>query len=369
MDPSRLRPLLRLLLAPGMHSAAAARLLRAFGGDPDRVLAAHRDALARVAGVGPALAAAVAEAAASPAEADAEAARAGEMGVALVGPGDPGYPLPLLHTFDPPPLLYARGAWMPGDVVSVAVVGSRRASSYGTIQAARLARGLAEAGVTVVSGLARGVDTAAHRGALEAPGGRTLAVLGSGFARPYPLENLSLLGEVAARGAVLTEFPLDIPPLPYNFPRRNRVLAALSLATVVVEASESSGSLITARLAAELGKDVAALPGRVDATGSRGANRLLKEGAALVEGPGDVIDLLDLPGLEPAAAPPPPPRGNAGDGPSGRVLTALEGQEALHPDEIAAATGLPGSCVRAALADLEVDGAVRSFPGGRFARV
>jgi DNA processing protein len=349
-----------------MHSSAAARLLRAFGGDPERILAAPREALASVAGVGPALAAAVADAAATPAEADREAARAGEMGVVLLAPGDPAYPLPLLHTFDPPPLLYARGEWMPGDVVSVAVVGSRRASAYGTIQAARLARGLAEAGVTVVSGLARGVDTAAHRGALDAAGGRTLAVLGSGLARPYPYENLSLLHEVAARGAVLSEFPLDTPPVPHNFPRRNRVIAALALATVVVEASESSGSLITARLAAELGKDVAALPGRVDATGSRGVNRLLKEGAALVEGPGDVIELLELPGLEPAPAAAPPVA--AVGGPAGRILAALEGQEALHPDDIAAATGLPGSSVRAALADLEVDGAVRAFPGGRFAR-
>ena len=293
VDPDRLLPILRILMAPGMRSAAAARLLRAFGGDPDRVLAASRDALASVQGVGPALASALAEAAPGAAEAEGEAARARDMGISLVGPGDPGYPLPLVHTFDPPPLLYARGAWMPGDVVAVAVVGSRRASAYGTIQAGRLARGLAEAGVTVVSGLARGVDAAAHRGALEAPDGRTVAVLGSGLAKPYPFENLSLLDRVAARGAVFSEFPLDAPPLPANFPRRNRVLAALSLATVVVEAAEGSGSLITARLAAELGKDVAALPGRVDAEGSRGANRLLKEGAALVEGAADVIDLLD----------------------------------------------------------------------------
>jgi DNA processing protein len=311
----------------------------------------------------------VADAAATPAEADREAARAADLGVALVGPGDGGYPLPLLHTFDPPPLLYVRGAWLPGDAVAVAVVGSRRASSYGTIQAGRLGRGLAAAGVTVVSGLARGVDTAAHRGALEAEGGRTAAVLGSGLARPYPLENLPLLEAVAARGAVFSEFPLDMPPQPFNFPRRNRVLAALGLATVVVEASESSGSLITANLAAELGKDVAALPGRVDAPGSRGANRLLKEGAVLVEGPEDVLDLLDLPGLLPG-----PAYGagvatsSAAGGPGARILAALQGEEALGPDEISLATGLPGPAVRAALADLEIDGAVRGFPGGRFAR-
>ncbi|MCK6480262.1 MAG: DNA-protecting protein DprA, partial [Planctomycetes bacterium] len=133
------------------------------------------------------------------------------------------------------------------------------------------------------SGLARGVDTAAHRGALEVPGGRTLAVLGSGHARPYPPENRGLLGEAASRGAVLSEFPLDTPPLAHNFPRRNRVLAALSLGTLVVEASERSGSLITAYLALEAGREVMAVPGRVDAPNSRGVHRLLREGAALVE--------------------------------------------------------------------------------------
>ena len=365
MDPLRLRPLLRLLLAPGMTSSAAARLLKAFGDDPERVLAAPREATASVGGVGPALAAALDAAAASPEEADRETARARDMGAALVGPGDEGYPLPLLHTFDPPPLLYVRGAWLREDALAVAVVGSRNASAYGTVQAARFARGLAAAGITVVSGLARGVDTAAHRGALEVPGGRTVAVLGSGFARPYPAENRPLLETAAARGAALTEFPLDTPPLPFHFPRRNRVLAALGLATVVVEASERSGSLITANFAREAGKDVCALPGRVDAPNSRGANRLIKEGAALVEGPEDVIDLLDIPGLRPA--PPPEPVAGA----AVRIFTPTNQELAggtTDADGIAGGTGLPGPQVRAVLVDLEIDGAVRAFPGGRYAR-
>jgi len=364
MDPDRLRPLLRVLLTPGMHSAAAARALRRFGGDPERVLAAPREVLACVAGVGPSLAAALTEAPASPAEADREAARALDLGVALLAPGEPAYPFPLVRTFDPPPLLWVRGEWTPGDCVAVAVVGSRRASSYGVVQAGRIARGLAAAGVTVVSGLARGVDTAAHRGALAVEGGRTVAVLGSGLARPYPWENRGLIDEAAARGAVFSEFPFDTPPVPHNFPRRNRVLAALGLATLVVEASEKSGSLITANIANELGKTVAALPGRVDAPESRGANRLLKDGAHLVEGAEDLLALLGIEGLDPEAAPAPA----AVEGPPGRILAALEGSDPLDPDSLAAATGLPGAAVRAALVDLEIAGSVREFPGGRFAR-
>jgi DNA processing protein len=367
MEPDRLRTLVRLLLTPGVTSAAAARLLSACGGDPGRALAMPRDAAAAVPGVGPAVAAALALDPASPAEADREVARARDLGASLLGAGDAGYPFPLRHAFDPPPLLWVRGEWRADDTLAVAVVGSRRASPYGVVQAGRLARGLAAAGVTVASGLARGVDTAAHRGALETEGGRTIAVLGSGFARPYPFENRALLDSVAGRGAALTEFPLDTPPLPWNFPLRNRVLAGLALATIVVEASEKSGSLITARLAAEMGRDVGAVPGRVDAEGSRGAHRLLKEGAALVEGAADVFELLGIPGL---GAPPPvaPPAAGSPPGPAGRILAALDGAEPMDADDLAHATGLPGPEVRATLVSLELDGAVRPFPGGRFAR-
>jgi len=333
------------------------------------VLAAPRDELARVRGVGPVLAAALAGAAGTEDGADREAARAMDLGVALVGPGDAGYPLPLLRTFDPPPLLYVRGEWREGDQVAAAVVGARRATPYGVTVAGRLGRGLAAAGVTVVSGLARGVDTAAHRGALDPPAGRTLAVLGSGFARPYPMENRGLLEAVAARGAALSEFPLDTPPLPHNFPRRNRVLAALALGTVVVEAGRKSGSLITARLALELGKEVLAVPGRIDAPLSRGTHSLLRDGAALVEGPEDVLEAL---GLELGAGGE-SDAGAAGDrsggGPSGTILAALEGTDPLDPEEVASRTGLAAEEARARLTDLEIEGRVRAFPGGKFGRV
>jgi DNA processing protein len=345
-----------------MRSAAAARLLAAFGDDPERVLAAPRDALASVEGVGPALAAAVACAAGTAGEAAREARRSADLGLELVGPGDDGYPLPLLHSYDPPPLLWVRGRWEPADAQSVSVVGSRRATPYGVVQAGRIARGLARSGVVVVSGLARGVDTAAHRGALEVDGGRTLAVLGSGHARPYPAENVPLLEEAAARGAVLSDFPLDTPPVPFNFPMRNRVIAALSRATVVVEASEKSGSLITARLANDAGRHVLAVPGRVDSPNSRGVHALLRDGAALAEGPDDVLDALGIP--RPETSPPAPTAAGAG----ARILGGLDGGEPRDADQIAAVTGLPVAEVRAALVDLEVEGAIVTFPGGRYAR-
>lgn len=355
-----------MLLAPGMHSAAAARLLARFGGDAERVLASPADDLARTDGVGPALALAVAQAPGSEAEADREAARARDLGLALVGPGDAGYPAPLLHTYDPPPLLYVKGEWRAEDAAAVSVVGSRRASPYGVVQAARFARGLARFGLTVASGMARGVDTAAHRGALEAEGGRTLAVLGSGHERLYPAENRGLVAEAAARGAVLSEFPLDAPPLPHHFPLRNRILAALGPGTLVVEASEKSGSLITARLAADAGRQVMAVPGRVDAPNSRGVHRLLKEGAALVEGPEDVLEALGIEAPRPAetaAVVAPPPGGAAA-----RLLAALGDGEPRDADALAAAAGVPAAEARAALVDLELEGRVRAFPGDRFAR-
>jgi DNA processing protein len=367
VETDRLLALLRLLLVPGMDGAAAARLLRAFGDDPDRVLATDRDALALVRGVGPALAAAVAAGAPPREAAVREAARAAELGIVLVVPGDAAYPAPLRSTYDPPPLLYAAGEWMPEDLLSVSIVGSRRATPYGLVTAARLARGLAERGVAVVSGLARGIDTAAHEATLAA-GGRTLAVMGSGHARPYPSENIGLLRAIARSGAVFSEFPLDAPPLPHHFPRRNRVLAALSLGTLVVEADEKSGSLITAGLALEMGREVMAVPGRVDAPLSKGVHRLLRDGAALVEGPDDIFHALGLDAPPPGAwkggegLPVPP------GGPEDRVLAALADGEVRDADAIARASGLAAAEVRAALGALEVEGAVRAFPGGRFAK-
>ena len=299
--------------------------------------------------------------------------------------GDAGYPPHLLAVPTAPATLHVRGTLVDGDVVAVAVVGSRRATPYGLTVAETLAADLAARGVTIVSGLARGIDTAAHRGALRV-GGRTIAVLGSGVDVVYPPENARLAEEIAARGALVSQFAPGTPPLPHHFPIRNAVIAGLSLAVVVVEAAERSGSLITARLAAELGREVLATPGRVTAPESRGANRLIQDGAALALGWEDVVAALpgrwkacldtrdrvgaageDASGCGATAG----PDDEVGDRPSAttrRVLSLL-GEDPVEIDHVIERSGLGAGPVSAALLDLELEGRVRQIEGKRFVRV
>jgi DNA processing protein len=288
------------------------------------------------------------------------------------------YPAHLRGLPDAPDTLHVRGALAERDALAIAVVGSRRATPYGLEVAETLAADLAARGVTIVSGLARGIDTAAHRGALRV-GGRTVAVLGSGVDVVYPQENGRLAEEIATHGALLSQFAPGTPPLPHHFPTRNAVIAGLSLAVVVVEAAERSGSLITARLAAELGREVLAVPGRVTAAESRGANRLIQDGAALALGWEDVVAALpekwkaclDTSGRiesgpersaarEGAAA-----RGSAA---SRRVLEML-GEDPIEIDHVIERSGLGAGPVSAALLDLELEGRVRQIEGKRFVRV
>lgn len=205
---------------------------------------------------------------------------------------DPAYPRLLKEVADPPLVLYVRGEIERTDRNSIAIVGTRHPSFYGLTQAKRFSKALALGGLTVVSGLARGIDQAAHEAAIEVSFGRTLAVLGSGLDVIYPRENEKLFERIAAQGAVLSEYPLGTPPLPENFPRRNRILSGLSYGVLVVEAHSRSGSLITAHQAVEQGREVFALPGPVDQLTSHGTHRLLKEGACLVEGPEDILEAL-----------------------------------------------------------------------------
>jgi len=223
---------------------------------------------------------------------DREVEAAHAAGVQILSWFDEDYPERLKAIENAPLLLYVRGQLRSQDAAAVAVVGSREPSFYGSAQAARLARELAEGGVTVVSGLARGVDEAAHQGCLAVPHGRTLAVLGCGPDKIYPRENQNLYAAIAERGAVISEFPLGTEPLAWNFPRRNRIISGLSLGVLVVEAHLRSGSLITARLAAEQGRQVFAVPGPVDQWTSRGAHQLLREGAVLVESANDILEDL-----------------------------------------------------------------------------
>ncbi|MCQ9208506.1 MAG: DNA-processing protein DprA [Omnitrophica bacterium] len=205
---------------------------------------------------------------------------------------DKDYPANLKHIYDPPATVYLKGELILEDNIAIAIVGSRRATPYGLKNAKSLAFELAARGITVVSGLARGIDSAAHRGALEAKG-RTIAVLGSGLNVIYPHENERLAEEIAKSGAVISEFQQDVGPQRYHFPRRNRIISGLSLGVVVVEAAQKSGALITANCALEQGREVFALPGKIDSWTSRGTHDLIKQGAKLVESIEDIIEELE----------------------------------------------------------------------------
>jgi DNA processing protein len=276
---------------------------------------------------------------------------------------DSRYPSQLAEIYDPPPVLYVRGQLDEPGAPAVAIVGTRGASSYGKMAAERLATDLAVAGVTIVSGLALGVDTAAHRAALDA-GGRTIAVLASGLDRIYPSQNLQLAGQVAEQGALVTEFPLGIKPDAMNFPRRNRIISGLTWGTLVVEAGERSGALITAAFASEQGREVLAVPGSIFSPKSKGTNALIRDGATPVASAEDVLNELQ-PGravrqLTVADIVP------LDDIEQGLVDTL--GTEPLHIDEIVRQVSLPISLVSSALAMLELKGAIRQVGGMQYVR-
>ena len=278
--------------------------------------------------------------------------RARKLGARVLGPGDAGYPEGLLHLPDPPVPLFVRGQ-LPEVPKAVAIVGTRRASPWAIAFARDLARTLAGAGVWVVSGLARGIDAAAHQGALEA-GGPTLAVLGSALDRIYPPEHRRL----AEAMSLASEFPFGTGPRPEHFPRRNRLIAALSRALVVVEAPERSGALITARHALELGREVLAVPGRPTDPKSRGTNRLIQDGAFPLLGPEELLAYLGLEG-KPEEKPAPPPRLAA-------LYRALSELGEGLPDDLAQRTGRSPAEVLAGLTELELLGLAEALPGGRY---
>jgi len=298
-------------------------------------------------------------------------------GVRLVPFFSDDYPFPLKHLeADFPPLLWIKGTYMRQDVLAVAMVGSRRCSHYGKEQARRLAASLTGMGFTIISGLARGIDAAAHRGTLRA-GGRTIAVVGSGLANIYPEDHAGLAQEISNDGALISELPMMTPPRAGNFPPRNRLISALSLGVLVVEAGARSGSLITASWAGQQGKQVFAVPGNVDSPTSHGCHRLIRNGAILAETAEDVVDglgplgePLDLPGRTPTAEESRTVR-------DARVM-ALNGRErqifdllssAPAPmDSLIAQMGLPASMVSSTLLTLEIKGLARKLPGNRYVR-
>ncbi|MHC4840125.1 MAG: DNA-processing protein DprA [Planctomycetota bacterium] len=299
-----------------------------------------------------------------------EIKRADEHGISLISLHDDSYPASLKSVDTPPLLLYVKGSLIPDDTLAVAIVGSRGASYYGNAQAARFARDMGTRRLTVVSGLARGIDTAAHRAVLEA-GGRTIAVVGSGLLNVYPPENRPFVDEIIENGAVISEFPLDTPGVARNFPQRNRIISGLSLGVLVVEATDKSGSLITARTATEQGREVFALPGKVDTPLSSGPHKLIKDGAALVTDPSDIYEnlpMLELPQEDtPTSTPSKLPYG----------LSPTESQlwPILHPsdgssvDELIAKTNLQAPQVSSALTLLEMKRLAKSLPGNRYVRL
>jgi len=370
----------------GVGNVVGLALVRAFG-SPEAVFRASRRDL-EAAGVRPPLADAVARFDGW-GEVDRQLRRLAGAGGRLVTWADADYPEALRQIHDPPMFLFTKGEFEPRDRLAVAVVGSRAAGSYGRQMARKIAKGLTQYGVTVVSGLARGIDGEAHRTAL-AEGGRTIAVLGCGIDVVYPCEHKRLQAEIARNGVVVSEFSMGDGPEAEHFPRRNRIISGLSLAAVVVEASRRSGSLIPARCALEQGREVFAVPGPVGEA-TRGAHWLLRQGASLAEDARDVLaevapqivppdgavgrdggGSLPAPGRRrdprqtalPAEARCPVPRL---DEAAGTVLACLE-QGTKHVDEIAAETGRPVVAVLQALLQLELSGLVRQEPGKYFSR-
>jgi DNA processing protein len=292
-----------------------------------------------------------------------ELARVQQLGLQVLPMDDPQYPARLKEIESPPLVLYLSGQLLPQDEWAAAIVGTRRATPYGKAVAAELAGGLAASGVTVVSGLARGIDGIAHQAALEA-GGRTLAVLGSGLDHIYPPEHRNLARSIASSGAVLSDYPLGTSPEGGNFPARNRIIAGLSLAVIVVEAGESSGALITADFAAEQGRDVFAVPGRIYDRGSLGTNRLIAAGAFPVTTVDDVLEVLNLESVA-AAAPREPSLPK--DATERRVLEALSA-DPVHIDELRERCELPIAELTACLSMLELRGQARQVGGMHYVR-
>jgi DNA processing protein len=289
--------------------------------------------------------------------------------IKVLSPVDRDYPTNLRYVFDPPSTLYVKGDIIPEDNIAIAVVGSRRATHYGLKNAESLSFELASKGITIISGLARGVDSAAHRGALKA-GGRTIAVLGSGVNVIYPRENRQLSEDIAQNGAVVSEFPVDTPPAPQNFPRRNRIVSGLSLGVVVVEAAKKSGALITANCALEQGREIYALPGKIDSFVSQGAHSLIKQGAKLVESTEDIIEELEplivLQGTRVEGEDKTKIEANLQQ--EEKKIYSSVADEPLHLDEIAGRVGFSYGRLLTGLLKLEHRKLIKELPGKMFVR-
>jgi DNA processing protein len=384
MKKTSLKYWIALKAVEGVGCVGFRTLLAAFG-SPEAVFRASASTLQVLPGIGPKTANEICSFT-DWRNAEQEVAQAGTLGVTIITCEDPLYPKNLLNIYDYPPFLYMKGSLCPEEI-GVAIVGSRLASTYGRYVTEKLSRELSLRGITIVSGLARGIDSAAHRGALAGKG-RTIAVLGSGLDIVYPPENEALSDDITTQGALVTEYPFGTPPNAPNFPARNRLISGISLGVVVVEAGEKSGSLITARIAAEQGRSVFAVPGAIESAGSRGTNRLIKQGAKLIENVEDILEeILPQAGLppvvperaslfsEPKAVPedtetkPRPHSSDVGglDEKEGKLLTYIT-QEPVDVDTLITRSGLTAHEVQSGLLVLALGGIIRQLPGKLFLR-
>jgi DNA processing protein len=350
---------LRLALVPGLGAGALRKLLVEFG-TPETVLAAGRISLGHH--VSPEVSTAIA---------DGGNAEGAQQALAwleadnnhVVTLADADYPGLLLQIPDPPPLLYVKGRRELLNQPALAIVGSRNATAQGIANAEKFARALSDAGLTIISGMALGIDTAAHRGGL-AGAGSSIAVVGTGLDIVYPARNRGLAHDLAARGALISEFPLGTPALATNFPRRNRVISGLARGCLVVEAALQSGSLITARLANEQGREVFALPGSIHSPLAKGCHKLIKQGAKLVDDANDILEELHLPLAATAA-------NEASVKPDTESQSLLEhlGYDPCSLDVLCERSGLGADVATAQLLALELQGLVQTLPGGRYQRL
>ena len=360
---AELQALLTLHLVPGLGPRLTAALLKRFGSAQAAVRAGQEE-FRQVPHIGDKLAHNLHQAMQT-ADVSAECDLIARHQVHLLRLGTPEYPKALATIFDPPHLLYVKGSLLLEDAKAVAIVGSRQCTSYGRRIAERLATGLGQKGYTVISGLARGIDAAAHRGALKA-GGRTVAVLAGGLSKIYPPEHAELAQEIQAAGALMSEAGMAMEPLAHLFPPRNRLISGVARGVIIVEAAEQSGALITARQAADQGRTVFAIPGPVDSPASAGANTLIRQGAVLVRGVEDIIEELEgvAPPVKEASLAAPP-----GLDSNQQQLWEVLKQQPQHVDDLARQVNRPIHEVAGALMMLEMKKAVRRLPGNLYERV
>lgn len=363
---NRLEALLTLTATRRIGAVRYERLLESFG-SPEEILKAPTYQLEKVKGIGPQLAREIKKAYESQAGLK-ELEEIHKAGVKIITYEDDSYPENLRSIYDYPLILYVKGNLITQDNIAIAIVGTRRATIYGKNQAERLSYELALRGVCVVSGLARGIDTMAHIGALKAKG-RTIAVLGSGLGEIYPRENKKLADQISENGAVISEFPLHTPPDAHNFPVRNRIISGLSLGVVVIEAPLRSGALITVDLALDQGREVFAVPGKIDSASSQGCHRLIKAGAKLVENVDDILEELSSYQINLKQVPQEDKKLTALDYREEILFNLLARDEAKNIDEIIIESKLPPALVSSSLLSLELKKYIKQLPGKNFVRI